>query len=503
MKSRLKIAVRTALMLSIGALAACAHLQDDDIQAARLTTPEQVQTRLDTGLPQGAWPGPTWWQRYGDADLDQLIETALRDAPSMRAVAARTEQAGEGVERVRALTGLKTLGVAQINRQWSRTTGDVDGISLNTQIPGIPALSTPVSSTSAVAGLAGIYNFDLWGGKKAAIDAAIGAQHAQQAEAVAARLALANAIAQSWFRLRTQTRKIELLQEILEIQREGIDASAARKQRGLVTDVANVPSRQQKLLTEQLLVTLRAEVAAETAALRALAGLPSDAELPTPQAGLPATSPSLPAELPYALLARRPDLVAQRWAVQASYDQVEVAKAAFYPQFDLLGFIGMGHIDLKGLHLTRQQFNLIPGVTLPIFNLDALRSGLRSARTASNVLVEQYNQAVLNAVRDVVAAASVLQASEQQLMLEEDKIRQADIPANDARARAERGLVSRVQARLASLPVLQEKLLQTDAQGAALAADIALVTALGGGYEADTQTGSPEATAHARQTTAD
>lgn len=470
--------------LCMALLAGCAQLQDDPGARATATTAEQVHGPQGLALPAGAWPTDTWWTRYGDPALDALITQALDDAPGMRAVAARTRQASDGVARVRALTGLKTLGVAELNRQWSKTTGDVDGISLDTTIPGIPALSTPVTSTSGAAGIIGLYRFDLWGAEKAAVDAALGAKQAQQAEAAAARLALSGAIAQAWFQRQTTRRKIALLEQIRTIQDDAVAGAAARKARGLVTDTALVPSRQQVLASEQLLVAARAGLQAANATLRALAGLPADAPLAAPVAsGLPHVTATLPADLPYQLLSRRPDLVALQAGIRTGYDQVAIAKAAFYPQFNLMAFLGVGTLHLRDLHLTRRQFNLIPGVTLPIFNLGALRAGLRSARNTSDALVEQYNQAVLNAVRDVTIAASALQAAGAQQRIEHEKVAQLRIPAADAAARHARGLASKVQADSARLPALQEELLLVDAQGSTIAADITLTAALGGGYQ--------------------
>lgn len=477
--------VLPSLFLGVAALglSACAQLQQDPGSTATATTTDQIHAPADLRLPAGQWPDEGWWMRYDDARLNALINHALQDAPGMKAVAARTRQAADGVARVQAATGLKTLGVAEFNRQWSKTTGDVAGISLDTTIPGLSALSTPVSSTGAVAGVIGMYHLDLWGAEKAAVDAALGVHEAQRAEAATARLALSGAITQTWFRRRAVAHKLMLLEEIHAIQQESVAANLARKARGLTTDTGLVPSRQQVLATEQLLTAARAELAASGATLRALAGLPADAPLPAAAGDLPRVAASLPADLPFQLLSRRPDLVALQAGIRGSYDRVAIAKAAFYPQFDLKAFIGIGHIDLQGLHLTRRQVNLIPGLTLPIFNLGALRGALRSARNASDALVEQYNQAVLNAVRDVALAATALQAAGRQQDLEQDKLTQARIPADDARARHARGLVSRVQARMSRLPVLQEELLMTDARSAALNAEITLIAALGGGYE--------------------
>ena len=73
---------------------------------------------------------------------------------------------------------------------------------------------------------------------------------------------------------------------------------------------------------------------------------------------------------------------------------MEAAKAAFYPSFDIKAFFGFDALHLGDLlDKSSHQFNLIPGVTLPLFDGGRLNANLRTARTASNTLVEQYNQA--------------------------------------------------------------------------------------------------------------
>jgi len=53
--------------------------------------PETLQAA--NHAPPMDWPTQQWWQRYGDAQLDQLIAQALEGAPDMAAAAARVQQA--------------------------------------------------------------------------------------------------------------------------------------------------------------------------------------------------------------------------------------------------------------------------------------------------------------------------------------------------------------------------------------------------------------------------
>jgi outer membrane protein, multidrug efflux system len=132
-----------------------------------------------------------------------------------------------------------------------------------------------------------------------------------------------------------------------------------------------------------------------------------------------------------------------------------------------------------------QQLNLIPGLYLPIFDGGRLNANLSGARTASNTLIEQYNQAVLDAVRDVAQTASRLQDLNAEAELQTRKVAALTFARDSAEAHYQRGLGSRLTALEAREPVITEQVALLDIDGQRLSQEIALVKALGGGYRAD------------------
>jgi multidrug efflux system outer membrane protein len=200
---------------------------------------------------------------------------------------------------------------------------------------------------------------------------------------------------------------------------------------------------------------------------------------------LPQAADSLPAALSYQLLARRPDLQVMRWYVQSSMSEVQAAKAAFYPSLDIKAFFGIDSIQLSKLfRAASTQFNLIPGLYLPIFDGGRLNANLGGARAASNILIEQYNQAVLDAVRDVAVSGNRLQTLDEERRLQVDKVDAARYAQEAADAAYQRGLGSRLSAEEARLPLLAEQTALLLLDGERLGQDVKLTKALGGGYQA-------------------
>ena len=103
--------------------------------------------------------------------------------------------------------------------------------------------------------------------------------------------------------------------------------------------------------------------------------------------------------------------------------QVDAAKAAFYPHFDIKAFWGYNALSVGDLFKSSfQQINILPGLYLPLFDGGRLNANLKSTRTASNILIKQYNQAVLDAVRDVAISSSQLNDLNQQAALQQQKV---------------------------------------------------------------------------------
>ena len=119
----------------------------------------------------------------------------------------------------------------------------------------------------------------------------------------------------------------------------------------------------------------------------------------------PATT--LPAVVPLDIVARRPEIVASRWRVEAARKDIDVARAMFYPNVNLVAFVGLSSIGLSNLFSAGSAIAGVgPAIHLPIFEGGRLNANLRGREADSALAVSAYNQAVIDAVRDVAEALS-------------------------------------------------------------------------------------------------
>ena len=196
---------------------------------------------------------------------------------------------------------------------------------------------------------------------------------------------------------------------------------------------------------------------------------------------------ALPAVLPADLLARRPDITAARWRIEAAGQDMKSAKAAFYPNINLTAFAGLSSIGLD--HLVKsasEQYGVGPALHLPIFDAGRLRANLRVKTADLDAAVESYNAAVLEAVHEAADPISSLRAIERQ-QAEQAQAQTAAESAHDlALQRYRAGLSTYLTVLNAEAGVLNQRRQAVDLKARALDAQVALIKALGGGTAPDT-----------------
>jgi outer membrane protein TolC len=153
---------RTALpLLLILGLAACAERPDSP--APRLAKPLAAYASPRTlQAPDQAWPQRDWWKRYGDAQLEGLIDEALTGSPSLAAAKARLAQASAAAT---------VAGAAQLPQLDTTASAIEDKQSYHYGIP--PAIVPKGYNDADTGQLNFSYELDLWGKNRAAAAAAL------------------------------------------------------------------------------------------------------------------------------------------------------------------------------------------------------------------------------------------------------------------------------------------------------------------------------------------
>ncbi len=417
-----------------------------------------------------------WWRGLADPGLNALVERALAGSPSLQVAQSRLERAQAAVAGVQASAGPQVNGSLDITRQH---------FSANSIYP--PPLGGSIRTLGTLqAGAA--WEFDFFGRNRAALEGALGAERAAQAEVQAARVLLAANVARTYVNLARLGEQREVASRALQQREELLALIHQRVRGGLDTTVelrqgegALPESRQQiEQLNEQIALARHALAALTVQAPSALDTLAP--KLRTVQA-VP-----LPAAVPVDLLGRRADVNAARWRVEAATGDMRSAKAQFYPNINLTAFVGLSSIGLDQLVRSgSQQYGVGPAIRLPIFDSGRLRANLRARSADVDAAVASYNAAVLEAVHEVADQIASLRSIARQ-QLEQTQAQAAAESAFDlSTQRYKAGLGTYLTVLTAESSVLNQRRLATDLKARALDGQIALIRALGGGYVPDAE----------------
>ena len=440
------------------------------------TTISGADLGLSTGAAAAADPAlaADWWRAFGDPQLDALMARALAGQPGLKVAQARLARAEAAVASVHASEGVQINGTGDLTRQ---------RFSATSIYP--PPLGGSVRTlASAQVGMA--WEFDFFGRNRAALEAAVGASRAAEAEFQAARLVLAANVARQWVRLGQLGEQRVVAVRALAQRQEVLDLIAQRVQAGLDTHVelrqgeGALPEARLQIeqLDEQIMLARHALAALSTQAPGALDGLNVTLS--------PTALAALPGALPADLLARRADISAARWRIEAAGSDIRSAKAQFFPNINLSAFAGLASIGLDRLiQVGSEQFGAGPAIRLPIFDAGRLRANLRLKTADLDAAVESYNGAVLEAVREAADAIGSLRAVERQQREQALALDKAESAWDLATQRYKAGLSTYLVVLNTEAAVLNQRRQLTELKARALDARITLIRALGGGYSAD------------------
>ncbi len=466
------------LAVGLSLLHGCALLPVDGTRAKLLDLPELSQTLSGDAQAEKIvreWPKAQWWLDFHNAELNRLIETALKDSPSLHAAAARLTQA-EAVADYQAAEMLPSINASAEFHQRRFSATDFYGPNGGKTFTG--AYIDPVLFR---------YHLDLWGKDKAALDAALGKERAQASELAMARLMLSIAIVRGYIRLCSFEEDIELAHGLTEQAEEKMQLAELRWRRGLTGRDLVYAGKQELEAARQRETGVRNQAQLLRNRLAALAGQGPDwgksihaaenkvdGHLPQPEA------------IALGLLAHRPDVAAALWRVEAAARLIKVAKTNFYPDVNLVGFAGLRSLNLKDLFLSNGAsvaYGMGPTVTLPIFEGGRLEAELKNQQAAYDAAAESYNETLLAAVQQVADSLAEWRQTLEHDAAQERALEAAEAEAELAGKRYQAGLSSRDGIIDADAALIRQRLTASGMRSAHLLAAVGLIEALGGGYE--------------------
>jgi outer membrane protein, multidrug efflux system len=413
-----------------------------------------------------------WWRIFNDPQLDEL-ETAAADAnQNLKAAFARLQQARADTRIARADLFPQLTGQASVVR--ARTSPNSPRY-----LPGYPTTGTDFNVEADVS-----YEIDLWGRVRNEVASSKASQQASAADLASMTLSVQAELATDYFTLRSRDRQQMLLdktvadyQTALELQQRLFDGGAVP-----LSDLAQARAQVETARTQAADNNL-ARAQTEHAIAVLIGVNPSGYHLLANPLAADATVPAIDPGLPSSLLERRPDVAEAERRVASANAQIGVARAAYFPQFNLTGSAGLNSVhSYNWLSAPSRFWSVGPEVTLPIFEGGRLVAQTERAKAVYEEQVADYRNAVLAAYQDVEDNLAA-----QRQLAQEDQTQAAAVDATStasqqAQHRYNAGAVTYLEVSVAETALLQAQLAAVNIQLRRLSASILLVKSLGGGW---------------------
>jgi NodT family efflux transporter outer membrane factor (OMF) lipoprotein len=463
-------------LLSVVLLVACANTNGLSTEASLKSASDYAAEKTLSGSAPAlsVWPRNDWWTTYNDPQLNVLIEEALSESPTLRVAQARTRKALAFAATTQAALYPQVNGDFEVNRQRFPDHGLTP--------PPFNGISGTLYQLQATLD----WELDVWGKNRAAYESAVDQTRAAEVDAYAARLALSVTIAQAYVQLDRAYLQLDVAQATLK-EREQIYALTRERNAAGIDSRLELKQAEAALpATREQIEQLRETIGLTRNMLSALLGEGPDRGLAIARPVAEVLQPvGLPSSVPAELLGRRPDIIAQRWRVEAAQKDIAGAKAAFYPDVNLVGLIGLQSFGPAGfLSAASRMMGFGPAVTLPIFEGGRLRGNLAGTNADYDIAVEQYNQLLADALRDIVDQLTSLASVDAQHREQAQALADAQEAYDLALLRYRQGIGNYLQVLSAESPLLVQQGLEADLRARDLEISVGLVRALGGGFTA-------------------
>jgi NodT family efflux transporter outer membrane factor (OMF) lipoprotein len=405
-----------------------------------------------------------WWQAFGNAELDSLVQRAQSANYDIAAAVARVTQA----QKLAVVAGAPLLpdmaATASAGRQ-RRLSGSSDASAL--------------SNYSAA--LVASYEIDFWGKNRSAYQRALARVDASIFDRDSVRLSINASVANTWMELTglreralIAQQNLENTEKILGLVQSRYRAGAANQlalaqQQGLVASQRRVLAllKQQQGNTEAILATLLSQPLAELQFGHHLL-----AAVQVPQAS---------ASLPTSLLVRRPDIASAEAALLAAQADIQVARAVMLPSITLSGGI-LSRGDHLSNVLDNPLYSLAAGLAAPIFNAGRLAAQRDVAMARRQELLANYRQTIIAAFADVEAALNRIRGLEQQAIAQEESLENAERAFNFAQSRYQAGAETMLTLLDTQRTLFTAQDVNLQIRQQRLQASVDLYRALGGGW---------------------
>jgi len=431
--------------------------------------------------PADALDRGEWWKLFGDPTLDELASRVQVSNQNIAAAVANFANAEALVRGQRAALFPSVSLSGSGKRSGTGTTSPTNAFG---------------------ASLGATWEPDVWGRLRESVNSASANAQASEADLASARLSAVGSLATNYLSLREADVEIGLLDETITGYERAYTITNNRYKAAIAAQSDVLQAQSQLATARATRVSLMRNRATFEHAIAVLVGA-APAEFSLPPAPWTQTVPGIPTGVPSVLLQRRPDIAAAERAVASANSQIGIARSAYFPSFNLNASIGSSASRVGDLFSAPTSlWSLGLSAAQVVFDAGAIAANVDAAKASHEASVARYRQTVLAAfqgVEDQLTAGAAL--AQQEGMYREaseaaDKTEQ--ILLNQYRS----ALVAYTDVVTAQVAALNARRTLVQVQRDRQTAAVALIQALGGGWQAGWMEGGAQAATPAQPTPA-
>lgn len=404
-----------------------------------------------------------WWLVYNDPILSDLEVQIDLSNQTLKAAAAAYVAAQAVTKEVQS--GL--YPAVSVGTSASRYAGDA------APSPAGPAYDL----TSTVT-----WTPDFWGRVRRTLESDTALAEASAADLASARLSLQTELASDYFELRAQDELIRILQATAAANDRTLRLAKSQYTAGFATQVDIFAAQAQLESAKAQAINAGVKRAQMEHAIAVLVGKSPASFTLAPQAFTP-TIPVIPVSVPSGLLERRPDIAAAERGVISANAKIGIAEAVWFPDVTLSGATGVtGSVLGTLLQAANGWWGIGTALSQTVFDAGARQATIEQTKAEYDKSVATYRQTVLSAFKDVEDQLVSQRILAEQVASQGAALQAARSAQTLALQQYAQGLGPYDSVITAQMVTLSNEKESLDLTRARLAASIALIGALGGGW---------------------